>query len=552
MRTLPDFLIHNFNIRAALAVMMTTVGFVLLIACANVAGLLLARAAGRRKELGIRIALGAGRFSIIQQLLVEGLVIAFLGGALGVLFSYWGINFVAASMSFNDDISAVPVRLDTNVLLFALSVSLASALLCGLAPALKASRTDVNTSLKEESRATSASRSHHRLRTVLVTAEIALALFLLIGTGLLAKGLMRIQHQDLGFQPQNLLTASITLDDARYKDPSKQTAFVVEAVRQLRQIPGARAVAITSELPATGAGTVSLQLQGQPELPAGQRPTALDFVVSPDYLRAAAIPLLRGRSFAETDNVSASPIVLVNEQFVRLYLRDQDPLGKQIRIDVAGATDPWRQIVGVVGNVKSYSESTRDEPEVYEPYLQRPVSSFSIMLRTDLEPGSLASALRSAVSGLDPDLPVAHVMTMPTLLDRQNGGDKFFGRILGSFAVLALVLSAIGIYGLIGYSVSQRTHEIGIRMALGAEKSNVLRLVLKQGLQMAVIGGSIGFVMALPLPKLFAAIFYDLQIHEPILYLMIPAAILAVAMFATYVPARRAARVDPMVALRHE
>jgi putative ABC transport system permease protein len=552
VRTLPDFLIHNFNIRAALAVMMTTVGFVLLIACANVAGLLLARAAGRRKELGIRIALGAGRFSIIQQLLVEGLVIAVLGGALGVLFSYWGINFVAASMSFNDDISAVPVRLDTNVLLFALGVSLASALLCGLAPALKASRTDVNTSLKEESRAISASRSHHRLRTVLVTAEIALALFLLIGTGLLAKGLMRIQHQDLGFQPQNLLTAGITLDDARYKDPSKQTAFVVDAVRQLRQIPGARVVAITSELPATGPSTVSLQLQGQPELPAGQRPTALDFVVSPDYLRAAAIPLLRGRSFAETDNVSASPVVLVNEQFVRLHLRDQDPLGKQIRIDVAGATNPWRQIVGVVGNVKSYSESTRDEPEVYEPYLQRPVSSFSIILRTDLEPGALASALRSAVSGLDPDLPVAHVMTMPTLLDRQNGGDKFFGRILGSFAVLALVLSAIGIYGLIGYSVSQRTHEIGIRMALGAEKSSVLRLVLTQGLQMAVIGGSIGFVMALPLPKLFAAIFYDLQIHEPILYLMIPAAILAVAMFATYVPARRAARVDPMVALRHE
>ena len=227
-------------------------------------------------------------------------------------------------------------------------------------------------------------------------------------------------------------------------------------------------------------------------------------------------------------------------------------MSSHLRIDVAGATNPWRQIVGVVGNVKSYSESTRDEPEVYEPYLQRPVSSFSIILRTDLEPGALASALRSAVSGLDPDLPVAHVMTMPTLLDRQNGGDKFFGRILGSFAVLALVLSAIGIYGLIGYSVSQRTHEIGIRMALGAEKSSVLRLVLTQGLQMAVIGGSIGFVMALPLPKLFAAIFYDLQIHEPILYLMIPAAILAVAMFATYVPARRAARVDPMVALRHE
>jgi predicted permease len=552
VRTLPDFLVYNFGIRSGLAVMMTTVGFVLMIACANVAGLLLARAAGRRKELAIRIALGAGRLRMIRQLLTEGLVIAFLGGSMGVLLADWGIHFVRANMTFNEAISAVPLRLDWNVLLFALGVSLLCAVLCGLAPALNASRTDINTNLKDESRAASPSRSQSRLRSVMVTGEIALALFLLIGTGLLIHGISLIEHQNLGFRPDHLLTASVTLDAAKYKDASQQALFVRDVIPRLQHIPGARIVAAASDLPATGPDSVTLRIQGQPELPANQRLSGLDVVVTVDYFRAAGIPLLHGRTFTEMDNPTAPRVVLVNQEFVHRHLHDQDALGQQIHLDSGIATPQWSEIVGVVGNVKTYSEDTHDDPEVYEPFLQRPVSSFSLMILANSDPNSLASALRNAIAQVDPELPLARVMGMSTVIERQKSGNPFFTRVLASFAVLALILAAIGIYGLIAYSVGQRTHEIGIRIAMGAGTPNVLRMILWEGMKMTASGAAIGVVLALPLPKIFDAIFYGLHLREPRLYFIVPMAILVVAMLATYIPARRATRVDPMVALRFE
>jgi putative ABC transport system permease protein len=552
VRTLPDFLVYNFGIRSGLAVMMTTVGFVLMIACANVAGLLLARAAGRRKELAIRIALGAGRLRMIRQLLTEGLVIAFLGGSMGVLLADWGIHFVRANMTFNEAISAVPLRLDWNVLLFALGISLLCAVLCGLAPALNASRTDINTNLKDESRAASPSRSQSRLRSVMVTGEIALALFLLIGTGLLIHGISLIEHQNLGFRPDHLLTASVTLDAAKYKDASQQALFVRDVIPRLQHIPGARIVAASSDLPATGPDSVTLRIQGQPELPANQRLSGLDVVVTMDYFRAAGIPLLRGRTFTEMDNPTAPRVVLVNQEFVHRHLHDQDALGQQIHLDSGIATPQWSEIVGVVGNVKTYSEDTHDDPEVYEPFLQRPVSSFSLMILANSDPNSLASALRNAIAQVDPELPLARVMSMSTVIERQKSGNPFFTRVLASFAVLALILAAIGIYGLIAYSVGQRTHEIGIRIAMGAGTPNVLRMILWEGMKMTASGAAIGVVLALPLPKIFDAIFYGLHLREPRLYFIVPMAILVVAMLATYIPARRATRVDPMVALRFE
>jgi putative ABC transport system permease protein len=552
VRTLPDFLVYNFGIRSGLAVMMTTVGFVLMIACANVAGLLLARAAGRRKELAIRIALGAGRLRMIRQLLTEGLVIAFLGGSMGVLLADWGIHFVRANLTFNEAISAVPLRLDWNVLLFALGISLLCAVLCGLAPALNASRTDINTNLKDESRAASPSRSQSRLRSVMVTGEIALALFLLIGTGLLIHGISLIEHQNLGFRPDHLLTASVTLDAAKYKDASQQALFVRDVIPRLQHIPGARIVAASSDLPATGPDSVTLRIQGQPELPANQRLSGLDVVVTVDYFRAAGIPLLHGRTFTEMDNPTAPRVVLVNQEFVHRHLHDQDALGQQIHLDSGIATPQWSEIVGVVGNVKTYSEDTHDDPEVYEPFLQRPVSSFSLMILANSDPNSLASALRNAIAQVDPELPLARVMSMSTVIERQKSGNPFFTRVLASFAVLALILAAIGIYGLIAYSVGQRTHEIGIRIAMGAGTPNVLRMILWEGMKMTASGAAIGVVLALPLPKIFDAIFYGLHLREPRLYFIVPMAILVVAMLATYIPARRATRVDPMVALRFE
>src|SRR5262249_37634770 len=301
-RTLPDFVIYTFGIRNGLAIMMTTVGVVLMIACANVAGLLLARAAGRRKELAIRISLGAGRLRIIRQLLTEGLLIAILGGTAGLLLSYGGIRFIQARMAFNEYVAAVPITLDRNVLLFGLATSLASAVLCSLAPALNASRTDVNTSLKDESRSASAGRSQTRLRTVLVAGEMALALILLIGTAILIRGVFVTGHQNLGFSPDHLLTANITLDDARYKQPLQQMQFVTEVISRLQQIPATQFVAVTSDLPATRPSRLAFNIKDQPELPNSEQRTVLDTVVTRQFFDAAGVPLLRGRLFTEMDN----------------------------------------------------------------------------------------------------------------------------------------------------------------------------------------------------------------------------------------------------------
>jgi putative ABC transport system permease protein len=552
VRTLPDFLIYTFGIRTALSIVMTTVGFVLLIACANVAGLLLARATGRRKEVAIRASLGAGRLRIIRQLLTEGLAIAGLGGGLGLLFTFWGVKLVRANMVFNDQVSAIPFSIDRNVLMFAAGLSLACAVLCGLAPALNASRTDITTSLKDESRAASAGRARSRLRTLMVGGEVALALFLLVGTGLLAHALFEIEHQNLGFRADHLLTAGIALDKGRYEDGGKQTLFVRYLLSRLQNLPGVEAVAAVSDLPSTGPGNVTLRIKGQQDTPGSQGLSALDFVVTPDYLRTTGISLIHGRTFTDADGATAPRVLLVNQKFVERYLAGQEALGQQVRLEVNGAPSGWSQIIGVVSNVKTYSESTRDDPEVYEAYLQRPVDGFSLMVRTSSDPNVLISGVRNTVAQLDVELPLARVMSMPAVIEAQREGNPFFVYVLGTFALMALLLAAIGIYGLIAYSVGQRAHEIGIRMALGAGRQDVQRMVLVEGLKMAAVGGAIGLALALPLPKLFGAIFFDMHVNAPWVYFVVLAAILLVAMFATYVPARRAARVDPMNALRQE
>jgi putative ABC transport system permease protein len=552
VRTLGDFLVHSFGIRTALAVLMTTVSFVLLIACANVAGLLLTRAAGRQKELAIRVSLGASRVRVVRQLVTEGLVIALLGGGVGLLLTYIGIGFLRANLTFNEAISAVPLGLDTNVLLFLLGVSLASATLSSLVPALKASRTDTNTGLKSESRTSSAGRPQSRLRAALVSFEIALALFLLIGTSLLIRGVFLIDHQKLGFRTDHLLTASVALDQTRYSDGSHQLLFVRSLIRNLQQIPGVEDAAVASGLPATNLETVPIHIKGEPKLTTNEQRSALDAVITAEYFHAVGLPPLRGRTFTETDDAKAPRVVLVNEEFVHRYFEHQDPLGKQIQLDIKGAAPTWSEIVGVIGNVNSYSEDSRVDPEIYESFLQRPISSFSVLLRSNVEPNSLSSGLRHAVAQLDVELPLARVMSMETVIERQRNGNPLFIRLLGTFALLALILAAIGIYGLIAYSVSQRTHEIGVRIALGAKESDILRMILRGGFKMAAIGSTLGLVMALPLPRFFDAIFEGLHFGAPELYLVVLAAILMMTTFATYVPARRATQIDPNVALRDQ
>jgi len=552
VRTLPDFLIYGFGIRSGLAIIMTTVGFVLMIACANVSGLLLARAAGRKKELAVRLSLGAARSRIIRQLLTEGLVIALLGGGLGLLLTYKGIHLVRAAMRVNEAFSAIGLKLDVNVVLFTVGVSVACALLCALAPALKASRADVTTALKDESRTASAGRSHVRLRTVLVTGEIALALFLLIGTGLLFVAIFKVEHQNLGFQSEHLLTAGMTLDVARYKDADRQVAFVRDLLPRLEHMPGAEAAALTSDLPAAGTGTVTIRIQGHPDLPAGQVLTAADFVITPDYFRTIGMAVLRGRSFMEEDEASTARVVMVNQKFAERYLPGEDPIGKQIHLEVAGAPPGWSQIIGVVNNVKRYSESETEDPNVYETFLQRPRPGFSLVVRATGEPNSLITEMRNTVAAVDGELPLDQLMSMSGVIDREKGGDAFFSRALAGFAFLALVLAAIGIYGLIAYSVGQRTYEIGIRIAMGAKRQDILKMIFREGMTMTAIGSAVGLALSLPLPKVFEAMFSDTHVHEPSLYLLVPLVIVAVALLATYVPARWAARVDPMNALRQE
>ena len=553
IRTLPDFLIHNFNIGTALAVIMTVVGFVLVIACANVAGLLLTRAVGRQKELAIRMSLGASRFRVVRQLVTEGLLIALFGGGIGLLLTYFGIQVMRAGLSFNDGISAVPVTLDTNVLLYAAVISLVSAILSSVAPALKASHAAINTELKNETRSASSGREHNRLRVVLVGGEIALAMFLLIGSCLLICGVYVLDHQKLGFNHDHLLTAGIGLDQARYVDASRQNQFVRSLIAQLQPIPGVKGVTIASDLPASGLGNVAIHIEGQQESRSNEQNTAADVIVTSDYFQVVGVPILSGRAFNDRDDATAPRVVVVNQQFVHKYFQDRDPVGKQIQLDIPKVPPAWSQIVGVVADAKSYSEDPRYEPEVYEFYDQRPVASFSLMLRSTVDPTSLTPALRHTVAQLDSELPLLRVMSMDGVIDLQRNGNPLFSKLLATFAIFALILSAIGIYGLIAYSVGQRTHEIGIRLALGAKVSDISRMILRDGFKVAAIGSAIGFVMALPLPKVFDSIFEGLlPFGSPAVYPIVLAVMLIVVFCATFGPAQRATRVDPTTALRNE
>jgi predicted permease len=553
VRTLPDFLIHNFAIRTALVVIMTVVGFVLLIACANVAGLLLTRAVGRQKELAVRMSLGASRLRVVRQLVTEGLVIALLGGGVGLLLTYFGIHLVRAGLSFNEAISAVPVRLDTNVLLFAALVSLLSAVLSSVAPALKASRSTISTDLKSESRGGTSGRTHNRLRVVLVGGEIAIALFLLIGSCLLIRGVYLLDHQKLGFNHDHLLTAGLTLDKARYVDASRQNQLARSLVTQMQQLPGVEGAALASDLPASGVGSASIHIKGQQPSRSNEQHTAGDVVVTPDYFRVVGVSLLSGRAFSDGDDATTPRVVLVNQEFAHKYFQDHDPVGKQIQLDIAGAPSAWSEIIGVVGNIKSYSEDPRIEPQVYELYVQRPVAAFSVMLRSTVDPASLTPVLRHVVAGLDSELPLLRVMSMDGVIESQRGGNPLFSHLLATFAILALILSAIGIYGLIAYTVGQRTHEIGIRLALGAKRSDISRMILRQGFKVAAVGLAIGFTLALPLPKLFASIFQGMvQVSAPVIYPLVLAVMLVVVLAATLGPARRATQVDASTALRNE
>lgn len=551
--TLQEYMIRDFNVRPALVILTAAVGFILLIACANIAGLSLARGTTRAREIAVRATLGARRSRLLRMLLTESLLIAAGGAVLGLLLSFGGVSLLRSALQANEALRSLEFGIDGNVMAFLVAVSATAVVLFGLAPAFETAKPDLNAVLRSDTRAGTAGPARTRLRSVLVAGEIALALFLLIGTGLLLKSITEGLRQSMGFDPKNLLTADVELEGAAYQEPLKQTAFFREVLGRLKDLPGVESAAAATSLPAAGAPRVAFEIQGQADVPANERPRARYYDVSPEYFRTAGISMLRGRAFLDSDREAAPRVVVVNGAFVQHFFDGVEPLGKAIRIDNGNASaDQWREIIGVVSNVKSWPIQLELEPQVYETYLQSPVSEMSLLVRTRANPATVASDFRGAVWAVDKSQPLGTVIPLADLLYEETAGDRILGTMLGFFAWLALALAAIGIYGIVSYGVAQRTHEIGVRMALGAQRSEVRWLILRDGLKLLLIGCVVGLITALPLPVVLAKALYEFRVRTFSIYLIAPAVIAAVALLACYIPARRAMRVAPMVALRYE
>ncbi len=554
---LQEFLIRSANVRRGLTVLLATVGFVLLIACANIAGLLLARGAARGHEMAIRSAVGAGRLRLIRQMLAESLLIGTAGGAAGLAISVWGIHLLRYGLEFNFYVRQMNggLYLDKTTLIFALAVSLVTAILFGFVPAVRASKTNLCGALKEGGRTESGGRGRNKMRGVLVAGEIALALLLLAGAGVMMRDLVHELTENEGFNPNHLITAAIHLKGRNYQSPAQQAAFFDLVTEKLKQLPGIQSASATSDLPlAGGPGHVTFRIEAQAPLLPSKRPVTEDIVAGPAYFRTMEISLLKGRFFTPSDNTHSPVVAIANEEFARRFFPKGNVIGQRIKLDTDHPV--WAEIIGIVGNVEDYVGQLSPDAQVYESYLQTPLPDMSLVVRSPLAPSAVAPILRRAVWSVDKDQPVGDaeggVLTMSAVANETSGGDKLMASLMGVFAALALALAAVGIYGVIAYSVNQRTHEIGIRMALGARKGDVLRLVLQQGGLLTLIGCAIGFPLALPLPRLFAALFDGFSPQGSLVAVPACLVVAVVSMLATYIPAHRASRVDPMVALRYE
>jgi putative ABC transport system permease protein len=538
------------DVRTALLVLLFAVLLVLLIACANVANLQLVRTAGRHKELAVRAAIGASRARLVQQLLIEGTALAAMGGVAGLLLAAIGVRFLHVSLPATiAQIGAISV--DRPVLLFALAITCLATILFGLAPAFRASNPDVNDALKDGGSFISGYYAQHGLRSALVAAEFTLAFLLLIGSGLLIRSFVRLSSVAPGFDPANVLTVTTELPAAKYSGDPQRQAFFSQVLERVSALPGVRSDAVATRLPFNRFwNSASFLVEGQPEPPPGASLLVFNQQVSSDYFHTMRIPLLAGRSFTASDLAPDSHVIVVSAAFAQRFLPDGAPLSKRVRL--GAPTSPWYVVVGVVGDVRYASLDASPDPQVYLPYNGENANLASIVIRTDQDPRGLVPLVRAQFAAVDPVQPVFDITTLQQRLDDSIETPRFNMALLAIFASLALVLATIGIYGVISYSVSQRTREIGVRVALGAGRSDILRLILGQGAAMILTGLALGLAGSLLLTRYLANLLYGVRPVDPLTIISVAALLTIVALAACYLPARRAVRLDPMTALRYQ
>jgi putative ABC transport system permease protein len=537
------------RLRPALLMMFGAVAFVLLIACANVGNLLLARSTARHKEIAIRAALGAGRDRLVRQFLTESLMLALAGGALGILGAVWGTTLIETAAA-----KLLPIldhiAIDRTVLFFTATVSVLTGVLFGIVPAWRAARPNLNETLSDGGRQSGAASTRSSLRSILVVAEVALALILLICAGLLIKTVVRLRSVDPGFKPDRLVTMNVWLPSAKYPKNADGVPFFNRMLERIQAIPGVEAAAVTSVLPVSANfDRRTIEVEGQPQKP-GEYPDVDNYMVSPDYLRAMSIPLLRGRTLTAQDTEDTALVVLVSETMARKLWPGDDAIGKRVRFyNSSGEQRPWRTVVGIVQDVKQYGLDKPAPTAMYETLAQFPTTAVTLVVRSAVEPTTMIAAIRREILALDKDQAVFNIETMEQLVSDSMSLRRFSMFLLGVFAALALVLAAIGIYGVLAQSVSQRTHEIGIRMALGAQTRDVLQLIVRQGMSLTVIGVVIGLAGAFGLTRLLGSLLFGVGATDPATFLWIAVLLASVSFFACYIPARRAARLDPIKAL---
>ncbi len=546
------------DIRLPLLILLGTVGCVLLIACANVANLLLARATSRQKEMAIRAALGASRLRVVRQLLTESLLLAMLGGMFGLALAYLSIRLIVVGVPqsiSNSIIGWKQIGLNPEVLGFTLLVSVLTGVIFGLVPAFQASKPDLQDALKDGGRTGSEGGRRNFVRSVLVVFEVAVALMLLIAAGLLIRSFGRLQDVNPGFNPQNVLSMQLSLPRSKYAENNQLSAFFDQALERIKALPGVQSAAFGTNLPMSGNNSsASFSVEGLQVAQGESSPHGDPHMVTGDYFKTMEVQLLSGRYFDERDSKDSMPVTIVDETLANRYWPDQDPVGKRIAafFDSKNNQLNWRTIVGVVKNVKRYGLDGKIKEQYYFPQSQSPQRSMFLLVRSAADPTVLTSSIRDAIHAVDKDQPIFRVMTMEQVVSNSVAQKRFSMLLLVIFAAVALLLSAVGIYGVMSYSVTQRSHEIGIRMALGAQAGDVLGMVVRQGMKITLIGVAIGLGGAFLATRIMSSLLFGVGARDPLTFVAIPVILAGVALGACFVPARRATKVDPMIALRYE